>query len=85
MLSKIRQTRNLINTGSISYAGAMYWVLDSKNSPLKADTVGNDDSPHKSDTSHISFSKSIISKKNTEVDHVQEVSLVKTKSNFFKT
>jgi hypothetical protein len=88
VLSKIRQTRNLINSGSISYPGAMYCVLESKNLQLKTDTIGNDDSPHKSEASHISFSKSIISKKNTEkhteVDNIQEMSLVKTKSNLSK-
>ena len=84
VLSKIKQTRNLINAGTISYAGAMFWVLDSKSSPLKVENLANDDSPHKSETSHMSFSKSAISKKNTEMEAPQEVPLSKTKSNFSK-
>lgn len=77
ILSKIKQTKNLINNIEFHSPGQSYGMNMTGQSPSKSDHVG-EASPHKSDNSGNSFSKSL-TKKGTEFD--SKVKLMRSKYN----
>lgn len=86
ILSRIKQTRNLIYNGEMCMRGAMFQIIDPKAAPIRSEYTAGDASPQRSETSHVSFTKSNLTKKGTEKEAVEEVlSMKKQRSNFSKT
>jgi hypothetical protein len=83
ILSRIKQTRNLVYSGEFLAKGAMFSIIDPKMA-LKTDgTVMGGDSPSRSEIESVySHSKTNMSKKMNEIEKIDQTMLVKNLSNF---
>jgi hypothetical protein len=83
ILSRIKQTRNLIYAGEMHLKGAMYNIINPQLLASKTDITGREDSPPGSEATYGSKSRSSLKKRTTitnKDDEIEQLNLVKNKS-----